>query len=127
MKHASNNPLPVVETMLDSRSDEVKTSDERFAAENAVVIPDGGDPCVQASVIGLVWLHNLHVADQPSPAAAPQRRNISVPKQETAAEILAGNIAFFERSMAPRGRPPVVAVRTAGADDISPKGTSPRT
>jgi hypothetical protein len=86
MKRAANNPLPAVESMLAScSSDEVNfffighprgkaiclypTSEDAFAAKNAVVIP-GSDPFVQASVIGLVRLHNLHFADQTHAAAA---------------------------------------------------------
>jgi hypothetical protein len=87
MKRASNNPLPVVESMLASCSDDevnfffirnargnaiclYPTSEETFAAKNAVVIPDSGDPCVQASLIGLVRLHNLHFAARTRAAAA---------------------------------------------------------
>ena len=87
MKRANNNPLPVVESMLDLCSDDevhfffinnargkaiclYPTSEDTFAAKNAVVVPDAGDPFVQASVIGLVRLHNLDVADQTRAAAA---------------------------------------------------------
>jgi hypothetical protein len=87
MKGASDNPLPVVETMLAACcSDEVDfffidhghgkaiclypTSEDGYAAEHAVLIPDGSDPFVQASIIGLVRAHNLHFADQTQAAAA---------------------------------------------------------
>jgi hypothetical protein len=87
MKRPRINPLPVVESMLALCSnDEVNfffirngrgqsicvypTSDDSFATTNAVVIPDSADPLVQASVIGLVRLHNLQFADQTRAAAA---------------------------------------------------------
>jgi len=87
MMGAGNNALSVVESMLASCSgDEVHiffvdhgrgkaiclypTSEDAFAAERAVLIPDGSDPFVQASIIGLVRAHNLHFADQTQAAAA---------------------------------------------------------
>jgi hypothetical protein len=87
MKRVKQNPVPAVESMLDScPGDEVNfffinhgrgkdicvypTSEDTFAATKAVVIPDGSDAFVQASVIGLVRLHNLRFADQTQAAIA---------------------------------------------------------
>jgi hypothetical protein len=87
MKRLTQNPLPAVESMLDScRKDEVDffvmtnagrrsicvypTSDDTFAAECAVQIADGDDPVVHAAIIGLVHLHNAGFSAQTSAAVA---------------------------------------------------------
>jgi hypothetical protein len=87
MKRVTRNPVPAVESMLDScRGDEVKfffinhargkdicvypTSEDELAATKALVIPNAGDAFVLASVIGLVRLHNLRFEDQTQAAVA---------------------------------------------------------
>jgi hypothetical protein len=87
MKSVTQNPLPAVESMLDScRKDAVDfivmnnagrrsicvypTSDDTFAAECAVQIADGDDPVVHAAIIGLVHLHNIEFSVQTSAAVA---------------------------------------------------------